>query len=80
MFKFEKITKIGAALLQHSFSLRFVAIVIRAGIIERTVKTAMQISSAGWALRLPADKKILCDFFFTFVADVHIGKNTGNTE
>jgi hypothetical protein len=26
-------------------------------------------------LRLPADKKILCDFFVTFVADFHESKN-----
>jgi hypothetical protein len=31
-------------------------------------------------LCLPADKKILCDFFFTFVADVHIAQNTSNAE
>jgi hypothetical protein len=37
----------------------------------------MQIGSAGRALRLPPDKKILRDFFFTFVANVHIAKNTG---
>jgi hypothetical protein len=40
----------------------------------------MQISSARGALRLPADKKILRDFFFTFVADIHASKNTGNAE
>jgi hypothetical protein len=40
----------------------------------------MQISSAGAALHLPADKKILCDFFFTLVADVHASENTGNAE
>ncbi len=36
----------------------------------------MQISSAGGALRLSADKKILCNFFITFVTDVHESKNT----
>jgi len=40
----------------------------------------MQISSAGGALRLPADKKIRRDFFFTFAADVHANKNTRNAE
>ncbi len=34
----------------------------------------MQISSAGGALCLPADKKILGDFFIAFVADVHVHK------
>ena len=80
MFKAEKITKIGAAFVQHSFGLRFAAVVICAYIIKRAVEAAMQISSAGGALRLPADKKILCDFFITFVADVHSNKNTSNAE
>jgi hypothetical protein len=36
----------------------------------------MQISSAGRALRLPSDKKIISDFFFTFMADVHKSEDT----
>jgi hypothetical protein len=28
------------------------------------------------ALRLPADKKILCNFFFTFMANVHECEDT----
>lgn len=71
MFKAEKITKIGAAFVQHSFGLRFAAVIIRAYIIKGAVQAAMQIGSAGGALRLPADKKILRNFFFTLVADVH---------
>ena len=40
----------------------------------------MQIRSAGGALRLPADEKILGNFFITFVADIHASKNTDNAE
>jgi len=47
--KVEKITKIGAALVEHSFGLRFAAVVRRACIIKRAVKAGMQISSAGGA-------------------------------
>ena len=67
----EIITKIGAGFFQYPFGLRFAAVVICAGIIKRTVETAMQINAARMALRLPADKKILCNFFFTFMANVH---------
>ena len=35
----------------------------------------MQIISAGGALRLPADKKILRNFFITFLANVHASEN-----
>lgn len=76
MFKAEKITKIRPAFVQHSFGLRFVAVIISACIIKRAVKATMQISSAGGALRLPAYKKILRDFFFTSVANVHATENT----
>ena len=41
---------------------------------EQLDKIRMQINTAGRALRLPADKKIIRDFFFTFMANVH--KNT----
>jgi hypothetical protein len=37
----------------------------------------MQIGSAEWALRLPSDKKILFDFFFTFMAEIHESEDTG---
>jgi hypothetical protein len=80
LLKVEKIAIIGAAFAQHSFGLRFAAVIVRAFIIKRAVEAAMQISSAGRALRLPADKKILCDFFFTFVANVHTNKNISNAE
>jgi hypothetical protein len=40
----------------------------------------MQVSSAGGTLRLPADKKIRRDFFFTFMTNVHASKNTSNAE
>jgi len=76
LFKFEKITKIGTGFIQHSFGLRFTAVVISANFVKRTVKAAMQISAAGRALRLPSDKNILRNFFFTFVADVHESENT----
>jgi hypothetical protein len=71
LFEFEKITKIGAAFIQHSLGLRFAAVVICPWLVERAIEAAMQISSAGRALRLSSDKKILRDFFFAFVADVH---------
>jgi hypothetical protein len=80
LFKAEKITKIGAAFIQYSFGLRFAAVIIRACIIKKAIKAAMQISSAGGALGLPADKKIRCDFFITFVADFHERKNTSNAK
>ncbi|OGP66294.1 MAG: hypothetical protein A2W27_12000 [Deltaproteobacteria bacterium RBG_16_44_11] len=80
MFKTEKITKIRPAFVQHSFGLRFAAVIIRACIIKKAVKATMQISSAGGALRLPAYKKILRNFFITFVANVHARKNTDNAE
>ena len=80
MFESEKITKIGADFIQHSFGLRFAAVIIRALIIKRAIEAAMQISFAGGALRLPADKKIRSNFFFTFVADVHASKNISNAE
>ncbi|HAR49393.1 hypothetical protein ER57_01095 [Smithella sp. SCADC] len=35
----------------------------------------MQISSAGMALCLPADKKIIRDVFFTFVANIHASED-----
>jgi len=76
LFESEKITKIRAGFIQHSFGLRFAAVVICAYVVERAIKAAMQISSAGRALRLPSDKKILRDFFFTFVAYVHESKDT----
>ncbi|MGA2525063.1 MAG: hypothetical protein ABSF79_00385 [Smithellaceae bacterium] len=80
MFKFKKITKIGAGFVQHSFGLRFAAVIIRTYIIKRAVKATMQVSSAGGTLRLPADKKIRRDFFFTFMTNVHASKNTSNAE
>ena len=76
MFESEEITKIGAAFIQHSFGLRFAAVIIRAGVIKRAVKTAVQINAAGRALRLPSDKKIIRDFFFTFVTDFHESDDT----
>lgn len=76
MFKAEKITKIGVAFIQHSFGLRFAAIIIRAYIIKRAVKATMQVSSAGGTLRLPADKKIFRYFILAFVANIHESKNT----
>jgi hypothetical protein len=72
LFEFEKITKIGTDFIQHSFGLRFAAVVISAYVVKRTIKAAMQISSAGRALRLPADKKIIDYFFLTFMANFHI--------
>ncbi|MFZ2398784.1 MAG: hypothetical protein WAW31_09000 [Smithella sp.] len=36
----------------------------------------MQINAAGRALRLPSGKKIICDFFYTFVADIHKSEDT----
>jgi len=76
LFEFEKITKIGTAFIQHSFGLRFAAVVICAYFVERAIKAAMQISSAGRALRLPTDKKIIRDFFSTFMTDIHESEDT----
>jgi len=72
LFEFEIITKIGTDFIQHSFGLRFAAVVISAYLVKRTIKAAMQINPAGRALRLTSDKKITRDFFFTFVANFHI--------
>jgi hypothetical protein len=76
LFEFEKITKIRAGFVQNSFGLRFAAVVICPWLVERAIEAAMQISSAGRALRLPSDKKILRDFFFAFVAKVHESEDT----
>jgi hypothetical protein len=43
---------------------------------KRTVNAAMQISSAGRALRLPPNKKIFHDFFSTFVTNLHMNEDT----
>jgi hypothetical protein len=65
--------------VQHSFGLGFVAVVVRARFIERAVEAAMQIGSAGRALRLPPDKKIIRDFIFAFMANFHEKKIQAHT-
>jgi len=39
---------------------------------KKTVNAAMQVGTAGRALRLPSDKKIIRNFFFIFMANFHI--------
>jgi len=76
LFEFEKITKIGTGFVQHSFGLRFAAVVICAEFIE-AVKAIIEINAAGGALCMPSDNKIISYFFFTLVTGFHESENTG---
>ena len=75
-FKAEKIAKIGTTFVQYSFGLRFAAVVICPYLVERAIQTAMQVGSAGRALRLPSDKKIFRYFILAFMANIHTRLHT----
>jgi hypothetical protein len=71
----EEITKIRMTFIQHSFGLRFAAVVINAGIVIGAVKATMQISAATRTLLLPADESFEFNFSFALVANCHIDRH-----
>jgi len=63
--------------VQHALRLGFAAVVVRARLVKGAVEAAVQIGSAGGALRLPPHKKIIRDFLSAFMANFHAKKDTG---
>lgn len=71
----EKVTEIRAVLIQYSFCLCFVAVVINAGIVISAVKATMQVGFAIQTLLLPADKFFEFNFFLALVTNCHIDRH-----
>jgi hypothetical protein len=70
----EIITKIGAGFIQHSFRLRFPAVIVDTALIKSAIPTAVQIGAAKGTLFLPSDETFELNFFFTLMANFHCRK------